>query len=175
MKTRRRLVTSLGSAAILMLTLVAWVAFAPTQLGGQASYVIVNGNSMEPGFHRGDLAIVRRASSYQVGDIVTYRHPDIGPVVHRIIGRDGQKYVFKGDHNSFIDGYEPSESELIGKLWIHIPGLGSWLAPLKTPFSLSLLSAVAFIGLGGAAGSKGEPRIRRHGRRRRPGPGGGRL
>jgi len=41
-----------------------------TRVKGQAAYVIVTGNSMEPGFHLGDLAIVRRASIYQIGGIL---------------------------------------------------------------------------------------------------------
>jgi signal peptidase I len=175
MKPRRRLVTSLGAAMVLVLTLAAWVAFAPTQLGGQASYVIVSGDSMEPGFHTGDFAIVRRASSYEVGDVVTYRHPDIGPVIHRIIGRDGQRYVFRGDHNAFVDGYQPADSELVGKLWIRVPGMGRWLELLKTPLSLALLTALALVGLAAPSGDDRAPFRRRHGRRGRPGFVGGRL
>ena len=50
---------------VINLTLAAvlaaiWIAFAPAQLGGQVSYVLVNGTSMEPGFHTGDLVLVRQ-------------------------------------------------------------------------------------------------------------------
>src|ERR1051325_5089533 len=108
--------THAAFAALLSVLLGAvWVAFAPIQFGGQAAYVIVNGISMEPGMHRGDLAILRQASDYQVGDVVTYRHPQIGPVIHRIIARDGDHLVFKGDNNSWIDGYRPTQEECIGK------------------------------------------------------------
>ena len=34
-----------------------WILLAPTQLGGQVSYVIIDGNSMEPGFYFGDLGV----------------------------------------------------------------------------------------------------------------------
>jgi hypothetical protein len=38
---------------IMVVSLAAiWIAFAPLNIGGQASYIMVNGNSMEPGFHR---------------------------------------------------------------------------------------------------------------------------
>lgn len=79
--------------------------FAPLQFGGQTAYVIVSGNSMKPVFHRGDLAILRTATDYQSGDIVTYRHPTIGPVIHRIISQDGDRFIFKGDHNTWTDAY----------------------------------------------------------------------
>ncbi len=39
-------------------------------VGGQAAYITINGNSMEPSFHLGDLAIVRRESVYQIGGIL---------------------------------------------------------------------------------------------------------
>lgn len=150
MKSRRGLVASLSSALTVVAVLAAWVLFAPPQLGGQTSYVIVNGNSMEPGMHRGDLAIVRKAGSYQVGDVVTYRHPEIGPVIHRVIERDGAHFVFQGDHNDFIDSYHPTQDELIGTLWIHVPKVGSWLTRFHSPVYMVGLLFVAFIGLGGA-------------------------
>jgi len=151
MKPRPRLAASLASALTVVLVAVAWVLFAPPQLGGQTSYVILNGNSMEPGMKRGDLAIVREAGSYEVGDVVTYRHPQIGPVIHRIIARDGARYVLQGDNNDFIDPYRPMPDEVVGELWVHIPGVGSWLARFRQPVYMAGLLFVAFIGLGGAA------------------------
>lgn len=178
MKPRRRLVVSFSSAITVVLVAAAWVVFAPPQLGGQTSYVIVNGNSMEPGMHRGDLAIVREANSYEIGDVVTYRHPEIGPVIHRIIDRDGANYVFQGDHNDFIDSYHPADSELVGKLWIHVPRVGAWLARFRSPVYMAGLLFVAFIGLGGASAIKGSQTSKpgRAGRPKQPpapAPGGG--
>src|SRR6266496_6188934 len=119
MPSRRHWFAKLFAPFLLVLFGSALIAFAPLQLGGQAAFVIVNGNSMEPLYHRGDLVILRTADDYQVGDIVTYRHPQIGPVIHRIIGRDAERFVFRGDHNNFIDPYRPIRSELIGKSWIY--------------------------------------------------------
>ena len=164
MKPRRRLTASLSSALVFVAVLTAWVLFAPPQLGGQTSYVIINGNSMEPGMHRGDLAIVREADRYETGDVVTYQHPQIGPVIHRIIGRDGARYVFQGDHNDFIDPYHPAQDELIGELWVHVPGFGSWLARFRHPVYMFGLLFVAFIGLGGAAAKKQAGKTGRAGR-----------
>ena len=133
----------LATALSLALLGVLWLVFAPLQFGGQAAYVIVNGNSMEPLYHRGDLVIIRAQPSYQVGDIVTYRHPQIGPVIHRIIGREVERFVFKGDHNDFIDPYRPIRSELIGKSWIYLPSVGAILTQLRTPLHMAILAAVA--------------------------------
>jgi signal peptidase I len=132
----------LSSALLLTLIGAAWIAFAPIQFGGQAAYVIVNGISMEPGFHRGDLVVLRQAPEYQVGDIVTYRHPRIGPVIHRIIALDGDRYIFKGDNNSWIDSYHPTRAECIGKLWVYIPSAGRLVEQLRIPRNMAILAAV---------------------------------
>ena len=83
--------------------LIVWIAFAPVRIGGQASYVMVNGMSMEPGYHTGDLVIVRKAQTYQVGDVVTYRDAEMGAyVIHRIIGIEQGQFILKGDNNSWV-------------------------------------------------------------------------
>jgi signal peptidase I len=46
---------ALGFIAIVLV----WIFFAPVQIGGQAFYVIINGNSMEPNFHWGDLVVLK--------------------------------------------------------------------------------------------------------------------
>jgi len=109
-------------------------------LGGHASYVIVNGNSMEPTYYRGDLIILAEASSYSKGDIVTYKDHKLGAyVIHRIIGKDGEKYILKGDHNYWIDATHPSQSEIIGKQWIHIPDVGDSIIWMRKPSNMAFV------------------------------------
>lgn len=139
MSRRSHWPATLLTALSLALLATAWLALGPVQLGGQAAYVIVDGNSMEPLYHRGDLVLLREQPSYEVGDVVTYRHPRIGPVIHRIIGRDGPRYVFKGDHNGFVDPYEPARGELIGKAWFKLPSAGKTLTQLREPRNMALL------------------------------------
>ncbi len=123
-----------------------WLTFAPVQFGGQASYVMIAGASMEPSLHYGDLVIGREERTYNVGDVVTYRHPTIGPVIHRIIERAGDTYTFKGDNNDWIDSYEPTSSELIGKSWIHIRGAANIIQKLRSSTGIFLLSlAIGFM------------------------------
>jgi signal peptidase I len=142
MIARSQRLNNLFAALLLALLGAAWVVFAPTRFGGQAAYVIVSGISMEPSFHRGDLAILRVADDYVIGDVVTYRHPMIGPVIHRIIKRDGDRFVFKGDNNSWIDDYHPTQAELIGKLWIHLPAAGTLVEQLRIPRNMAALVVV---------------------------------
>jgi signal peptidase I len=142
MKSYGRELAPLSGAFMIVVLIAVWVAFAPLQAGGQASYVIVNGNSMEPKLHKGDLMIVREADSYGVGDVVAYRHPDIGPVIHRIVGREGDRFVLQGDNNSWLDTYRPLESELIGKSWIHAPSAGKLIELLRFPGSMAVLAGM---------------------------------
>jgi signal peptidase I len=128
-----------------------WIAFAPAALGGQVSYVMVNGISMEPGYHLGDLTILRKAAAYQVGDVVTYRDAEMQAyVIHRIIGVDQDHFILKGDNNSWIDAYRPTYEEIIGKLWFHVPKLGKtfkWLrAPLNMALTIGLLGGILMAG-----------------------------
>ena len=141
-------IPTLKAAALLAAVLVLWVAFAPWQLGGPAAYVIVNGNSMEPTLLKGDLVILRRAPAYQVGDIITYKYPEIGPVIHRIVDREGDTFILQGDHNSWTDGYQPIRSEILGKYWFHLPRAGKFLTWMRNPFAMAGFVALACIFFG---------------------------
>jgi signal peptidase I len=147
MTNQRKWWLAFWSGALLVMAITGWVLFAPPQLGGQTTMVIVDGSSMEPGYHQGDLIIVRNADFYQIGDIVAYKHLQMGKyVIHRIIGEELNRFVLQGDNNTWTDGFKPSQSEIIGKSWIHIPKFGKVIAWLRKPvyfsFTASLLGGV---------------------------------
>ncbi|MGO9889057.1 MAG: signal peptidase I [Solirubrobacteraceae bacterium] len=168
---RNRLRSGLATLALVIVAVVAWFYLAPTTIGGQSRYVVTSGVSMEPRFHTGDLAIVRPVSNYRVGEIVAYWSTLLHTVVlHRIIAKDGNTYVFKGDNNHFIDPLRPTRSELLGKLWLHVPHLGRVLEMLHTKVAAALLCAV--VGLLTLFGVKENGRRRR--RRRKGATGSGR-
>jgi signal peptidase I len=155
----------LAGALTLLAMACVWLYFAPTGIGGSTSYVVTDGISMEPHFHAGDLVVVRRQSSYPIGEIVAYRNTMLGTVVlHRIVGRSGARYVFKGDNNNFKDFEHPARSQLIGALWLHLPGVGTRLKSLRSPGLLGALGALGTFLLVGALFA----RRRRRRRRRTP-------
>jgi signal peptidase I len=168
MRTRptRKLVSSaLGLLALGCL----WFYFAPAPLGGSTSYVVTHGVSMEPHFHNGDLAIVRAQKSYDVGEVVAYHNKELHTIVlHRIIGRDGSRYIFKGDNNDFVDFEHPAASQMIGALWLHFPGIGARLQSIRSPALVGILIAIGFLILAGAAFTRHR---RRRGKERRTGEG----
>jgi signal peptidase I len=146
-----------GLVGLVALTL-AWAFLAPTQLAGSTAYAIVDGSSMEPALEGGDLALLRSQADYETGDVVGYRSAALDRVVlHRIVGRDGERYVVKGDANDFRDVERPRQDEVVGRLWIAVPMAGSALAWLHDPLHAGLVvGAAAFVLLGGLAG------LRRH-------------
>lgn len=120
-----------------------WFAFAPTKIGGSASYVIVQGNSMEPRFQRGDLVIIRRAPAYTIGDIVTYWDDTLPAfVIHRIVGVEQERFTLKGDNNDWIDIKHPSFENILGKLWLHIPRLGKLMEWMREPLHFAIITVL---------------------------------
>lgn len=130
----------ISGAFLIVLLALAWMALAPVQVGGRASYVIVNGNSMEPVYSKGDLVVTHEKDEYRKGDIAAYLHPDIGPVIHRVVGTEGERFVFRGDNNTWLDSHQPAESEFIGKAWVHIPYVGKLLGWLRGPMVMAVLA-----------------------------------
>jgi signal peptidase I len=134
------------SLAIGALLVVVWFAFfRPAFLGGPASYVLVSGTSMEPTLSTGDLAYVRRASSYEVGDIVAFRVPEGGLVIHRIVGGNGQDgYVPQGDNKPAADEWRPTDDDVVGREAFVVPGVGDLLRRLSDPVRFGVLTVSLF-------------------------------
>lgn len=136
----RALSSALGMVAIIFM----WIIFAPTQVGGLASYVIVIGSSMEPNFHIGDMIVAHQQPVYKTGDAVVYRNNEMQEFVfHRIIAEDLGRYTLQGDNNPWVDTYQPTREEIIGKLWLHIPHGGIAMQKIRSPWMLALIAAGA--------------------------------
>ena len=146
------------SAVVALVRATVWL-FWPLALGGGATYLSTFGNSMEPGFSAGDLAILRASDRYAVGDVVAYRSPSLNTVVmHRVVSADGSGFVTQGDNNDFLDRDKPSEDEILGRLFLRIPRGGIALDALQSPAALLFLVC----GLLLVAGNARRPPIRRH-------------
>lgn len=128
-------------------TLALAFLFWPQSLGGKVAYVKVDGHSMDPTFHMGDLAIVRKQPSYNVGDAVAYRIPkgEFGAgamVIHRLIGGDGvHGYTTKGDNRTMADEWHPRTADIVGRVRYDIPSFGDTLAELTRPVNVGGLVA----------------------------------
>jgi signal peptidase I len=110
---------------------------------GSTSYVVPRGASMEPRVSGGDLAVVRAETAYRVGDVAAYRNTALHRVVvHRIVAIDGDVYTFKGDANDFVDPQQVTRGQIVGRLSVSLPLLGSVLLWLSSPLNALLLLAL---------------------------------
>lgn len=132
MSTIRRCRGQLANLGVLALLGLWFVTFAPTVVGGPAAYIEVSGHSMDGTYLTGDLVVTRERDTYAVGDIVAFRvaGKGSGQVIHRIIGGDGSRgYTLQGDNNPDPDPWHPTDEDVVGAAWIHLPQK-AWLLHL---------------------------------------------
>jgi len=133
--------------AVLALVVAWFFLFRPQFLGGPAAYIIVSGDSMLPTLRHGDLVIVRRQDAYAPGDIVAYRVPQGEPgaghiIIHRIVGGSAQEgYVTQGDNHAIPDTWRPTVDDVVGKLWLRVPGVGKTLGLFRSPLLMAAAAA----------------------------------
>lgn len=163
--------TALAAVGVVVLLLAFWSVLGPSTLGGPFTYVFVRGNSMEPALHGQDLVLLRSRSSYDVGDVVAYRHPDLGNVLHRIVANEHGRFTLKGDNRPDTDSYEPTREDVIGAMWVAVPGATPVIEVLQSPRSAVLLAAAVGALMVGNRGGRKQPPLR-GGRRQRAGPSG---
>ena len=91
-----------GIVTIIVLLIIALA------LTGRLGIAVVEGISMEPTFHTGDIVFLEKKvpGEIQPGDIVVYKRYN-GYIIHRVIGvaNNGGTlcYIVKGDNNPFPD------------------------------------------------------------------------
>lgn len=142
---RKNLVTKLVSLIGLLLLLGGLYFIWPHSLGGATSQIMVSGSSMLPTLRQGDLVVLRKARSYAVGDVVAYPPSPGGPlVIHRILGREGERFTFQGDNNKFVDPWKATSEQITGKQLLAIPRVGAYLSSLKRPWMLAAVVGFMF-------------------------------
>lgn len=91
----------------------------------------------------GDLIFITDVeySELKEGDVVTYRDGN-SFTTHRIIGKDDDGFITKGDANNTEDRRRLTEDKLVGIVKSRIPKIGNFALFLQTP-----LGMVLFVGL----------------------------
>ena len=168
----RRLVNAGIVATLLAIVWMAW----PQSLGGRVAYVRVDGWSMNPTLHNGDLVVVRSQSAYRIGDAVAYRIPrgEFGAgalVVHRLIGGNGSTgFITRGDNRNINDSWHPRTADVVGRVLFDLPGAGNRFAEASKPVWMGALVALTTVVVmllpSSSRGSAGNCGGHRGGRRR---------
>lgn len=110
---------------------------------GYGASVVLSG-SMEPALAVNDLVFVEAEDDYDVGDVVVYQNgKDL--IIHRVVKKDGEDFVTRGDANNADD--DPILLEDIkGKMIFKIPFIGLIFKWLKTlPGTLIVLGLAIFL------------------------------
>ncbi len=159
--------------ATMVAVLAIWIVLLrPQSLGGPALYIVIRGTSMLPTYQNGDLVVMQPAPAYTVGDPIAYRVPSgqIGEghvIVHRITGGDGTMgFTVQGDNNNAVDPWLPRATDIAGKSWIVVPGVGRLVTMIHQPVIAGGLAAGVMVTLILAGRSRPRPKPTR----RSPGP-----
>ncbi len=116
---------------------------APEALG-YSQYIVTSG-SMEPTLSVGDMILVKGEKRYKLGDVVTFQNPGGSAVTHRIMGSVSGQFITQGDANNAEDQELLSPENIIGKVQVVLPGVGSAALFLRTPLGLLILLAAGLL------------------------------
>lgn len=79
----------------------------------------VSSNSMVPKFKKGDFIVIKKQKKYNVGDIITFEVIEENSkyyITHRIVEKNENKFITKGDANNKNDNYKVYENAIKGKV-----------------------------------------------------------
>lgn len=88
--------------AIVICTLLYFAMFLKTKTILNHGFYVVNGNSMYPTLKNNDFLIASKTTDVKVGDIICFEQNG-KLIVHRVIYKNQDKLITKGDFNKFQD------------------------------------------------------------------------
>jgi len=133
-------------AFIVVVTLSLIVSIFP--LTGNIKFMVVQSGSMEPAIHTGSVVMIKPASDYKIGDVITFGEVSKtkAPITHRIYDIkvvDGNPvYITKGDANNAPDAREVQKRDVLGKVLFSVPYLGYAVDFAKKPAGFALIIIV---------------------------------
>lgn len=108
---------------------------------GYSIFEVATG-SMSPTLKVGDWILIKKSSSYQVGDIITYQETDYY-ITHRIIEINDTNVITQGDANLVADN-PISKDNIKGKYIMTLVGLPIVVSILSNP--LTMISIILIFG-----------------------------
>jgi len=113
----------------------------PTVFGFSAAVVI--SGSMQDAINIDDMILTHKEKDYSVGDVITFRSGE-NLVTHRIVDRTDAGFITKGDANNAADLDPVAPEDVVGRVVLVIPRVGTAIAFLRTPLGMTALVLVGF-------------------------------
>ena len=136
---KRHIARDLLDGFTLLLLIAAFIVFWPSSLGGSTRLIVVEGHSMEPTYHFGDLVVARTNPHPKVGEIIVYRVPknEDGAgklIIHRVrtIRPDGT-FQTQGDNRDTPDPYHIRSGDIQGSPLFALPHAGRAIGICSNP------------------------------------------
>lgn len=134
-------------AAVVAIALLLVMSFFP--IPGNIQTLNVLSGSMEPAIGTGSIVVIKPASEYKVGDVITFKTEGRISITHRIVDsriQDGEIFFkTKGDANGGVDSEEVFVENIIGKVLFSIPWLGYLIHFIQTPIGIMVFIFVPSI------------------------------
>lgn len=145
---------SVGERVVVWILILSFLAMAAITYGVMDNrwykVLSVDGGSMEPSINQGDLMVITRPLTLEIGDVGVFQ-VNGRLVTHRVVGvePDG-RYVTQGDANPSPDRWDDGVVEVVGVYRFRIPllgnllssGIGAWFVDSDT-LGVSVTSAPA--------------------------------
>src|SRR3954454_4090308 len=147
MSRARSALRGIGSAVLIaVLATAAWFLW-PARFGGATTMVVVQGHSMDPTLHTGDLLIVREQDHYRPGDIVAFKlvSPAGGTrmIIHRLVAIHADGHITtRGDNRASPDNFNLLTTAIAGRADVMVPRGGSLLYLLSRWWTLALVTGL---------------------------------
>ena len=135
-----KVIKIISDILFVLLIILLCLYFALRFMGIAEIYKVKTG-SMEDGIHAGDYILIYKKDKYNIGDIVTYEK-DNYHVTHRIIKKNGEKIITKGDANNIEDD-EINVKSIVGKV-IYSGGYLNFVIDYKYAIASALLALYLF-------------------------------
>jgi signal peptidase I len=125
-------------ATIVISLLAGAVGLSWLRLHGE-QLLAVQSDSMRPVFAGGDAVLVKRTSTFRIGQIMSFHDPAQPSVIvsHRIVGRDHGSFVLAGDAQPDVQQIIAPD-QAVGRVVAVAPGVGRVLNALHQPLVLAV-------------------------------------
>jgi signal peptidase len=130
-------------AFIVLVALLLIVSTFP--IPGNFKVMTVISGSMQPAIKMGSVVMVKPASDYKIGDIITFGpySKTKAPTTHRIydikVVNSQPVYITKGDANNAPDAKEIQKKDILGKVLFSVPFVGFAVDFAKKPVGFALI------------------------------------